>query len=245
MVRLYQFPIDDWVLPNPSPFCLKLETWLRLADIPYETQPWSPMKAPLGKAPFIDHQGELVPDSSRAIAYLIEAFDVQLDADLTAEQSARSLLVQRLVEEHLYWALLYSRWVEDSGWAAYNSVVGSSMPALARPFLLPRLRRGVIRSCKAHGLGRHDRAEIIGRACADLDALATVLGDQAFIVGETPHTVDATAYAFLASFIVPDLPHPIRTHARGCDPLVAYVERVRQRCWSDRPHRRGSYSDAG
>lgn len=35
IIKLYQFT-PAWGLPNPGPFCLKLETWLRMADIPYE-----------------------------------------------------------------------------------------------------------------------------------------------------------------------------------------------------------------
>ena len=35
MVLLHQFP-RIWGLPNASPFCLKLETWLRMAGIEYQ-----------------------------------------------------------------------------------------------------------------------------------------------------------------------------------------------------------------
>ena len=60
-VKLYQFP-SAWGLPNPSPFCMKLEVFLRLAEIPYEIVTWpDPRKAPKGKLPFIEHEGNRSP----------------------------------------------------------------------------------------------------------------------------------------------------------------------------------------
>lgn len=37
VVYVYQFP-RSLVIPSLSPYCLKLETWLRLADINYEVK---------------------------------------------------------------------------------------------------------------------------------------------------------------------------------------------------------------
>ena len=37
MITLYQFP-SRGNLPNPSPFCMKLETYLRMAGLIYETR---------------------------------------------------------------------------------------------------------------------------------------------------------------------------------------------------------------
>ena len=34
-IKLFQFP-HMFGIPNLSPFCCKLETWLRIAQIPYE-----------------------------------------------------------------------------------------------------------------------------------------------------------------------------------------------------------------
>lgn len=232
MVLLHQFLTRDWVLPNASPFCLKLETWLRLAGVEYEQRPWSPMNAPLGKAPFIEHDGNTIPDSSRCIEYLTEALDITLDEGMTPQDHAIATLVQRTLEEHLYWGLLYSRWLEDRSWDSYKHVIGENIPALVRPVLLPVLRRGVRKSAAAHGLARHDRDELIKRCTQDLDAISTILGDKDYLLGDEPRSIDATLYAFLAEFAVPPVEHPIRDHLLQDARLVGYVDRMKTRCWS-------------
>jgi glutathione S-transferase len=49
-------------IPNPSPFCMKLETWLRMTRIPFEiVRVVDPRKGPKGKVPWIEDQvGRLV-----------------------------------------------------------------------------------------------------------------------------------------------------------------------------------------
>ena len=50
MIELYQFP-RAFGLPNPIPFCMKVETYLKLTGLPYEVKDTDPRKAPLGKLP--------------------------------------------------------------------------------------------------------------------------------------------------------------------------------------------------
>ena len=38
MIQLYQFE-PAFGLPNASPFCMKVETWLRMAALPFEVPP--------------------------------------------------------------------------------------------------------------------------------------------------------------------------------------------------------------
>ncbi|MCP4807595.1 MAG: hypothetical protein GY913_10285 [Proteobacteria bacterium] len=51
-----------WGLPSPSPFVVKLETWLRMAEIPYHSRHLSrPPQSRSGKIPYIELvSGELV-----------------------------------------------------------------------------------------------------------------------------------------------------------------------------------------
>ena len=51
MITLHQFA-RVWDIPNLSPFCSKVETYLRMAGIPYEVADAIPPTAPKGKLPY-------------------------------------------------------------------------------------------------------------------------------------------------------------------------------------------------
>lgn len=225
MVTLFQFPSSWSPMPNPSPFCTKVEVFLRMAGVEYQVAPWSPMKAPLGKAPVIELEGELIADSGCILRRLVEHFELDLDDHLTAQQHAVGHLVRRTLEEHSYWGLLYIRWIEDGGWCTYRSVIGESVPALARPLMLPYLRRGVKQGAHAHGLSRHGREEVVRRVVADVDAITEMMGEHPFLLGDTPTTYDATAWSFLAHLAVDEMPHPLVDAVHSNARALAYVER--------------------
>lgn len=67
MITLFQFPAA-FNVPNASPYCLKLETWLRLAGLEYQVKVVSdPRKAPKGKLPYVRIEGEAIGDSEIVI----------------------------------------------------------------------------------------------------------------------------------------------------------------------------------
>ena len=71
-IRLFAFS-SGWGVPfnTAAPFPLKLETWLRMADIPYEfVVADDPNKGPKGKSPWIEHGSMRMGDSSLIIEYL-------------------------------------------------------------------------------------------------------------------------------------------------------------------------------
>jgi len=54
MIKLYQFE-PAFGLPNASPFCMKLETYLRMAGLAFEIVPRASLfKAPKDKMPYIE-----------------------------------------------------------------------------------------------------------------------------------------------------------------------------------------------
>ena len=78
---------------------------------------------------------------------------------------------------------------------------------------------------KLQGLGRHTAAEQDKLAIADINALASLLGDKAFLMGEKPCGADATVFAFVASFLTPVFDTQIRAAAER-HPNLAYKDRI-------------------
>src|SRR5499433_3905894 len=106
-IKLFHFP-RMFGIPNLSPFCCKLETWLRIAQIPYEVVDTpDPRKGPKGKLPFVEDAGVQIADTSLIVDYLAKTRGVDLDRHLALSQRAIGLLVQRTLEEHYAFVILY------------------------------------------------------------------------------------------------------------------------------------------
>ena len=83
MLTLFQFA-PAFNVPNLSPYCLKVETYLRMAGLPYQVKTLGdPRKAPRGKLPFIKLDGQVITDSAlilRALSSQGADLDAHLDA---------------------------------------------------------------------------------------------------------------------------------------------------------------------
>lgn len=231
MITLYQYA-PAMGLPNASPFCMKLETWLRMAQLPYEAPPPTLRdlgRAPKGKMPCIVDGGKTLADSTFIVDYLKATYGDHLDAWLTGEQRAVALAFQRLMEENLYWAVVHTRWMEPMGWAQTRTAFFGSMPVPLK-WIVPSLaRRGLRQQLRGHGMGRHSEEEIHAIGRRDITALTDFLGDKPYFLGDQPCTLDATAYAFLANLLWVPVESALKLHAQQYPQLHAYCQRMRER----------------
>jgi glutathione S-transferase len=231
---LFQPPMRPWGTPNFSPFCAKLEVYLRMAGIPHEVRAADLRRAPKGKIPYVQlEDGRLLGDSQLVIEELVRAHGDALDAHLDARQRAVGHAVRRMLEEGTYFTSLYFRWADDEGFRVVAPDFGKLFPALLRPFLFPVIRRQVRRSLHGQGTGRHARDEIGRLGMRDVDALATILGESEYLLGDRPSSHDATVYAFCESVLGFPYDSPVRVHARGKANLVAYRARMRARYFAE------------
>jgi len=233
MIKLYQYP-SHWDMPNLSPFCMKLETYLRMTRVPFQVVKCpDPRKAPKGKLPFIDDDGAVVADSGMIIDYLKQKYGDPLDAKLSNMQKAHALTLKRLLEEHLYWCMVYSRWIDPANWPMVKQKFFSRLPALTRDLIAWIVRRQTRRQLHMQGVGRHSHAEIYQQGQKDLEAVSAILGEQAFLMGSEPTSIDACAYGFIANILDVPVASPMLDYVKSQQNFIDYCARMKKRFYSE------------
>ncbi len=226
---VHQIP-GAWGLPTIGPFSLKLEAYLRIVGIPYKAViDATPFKGPKRKLPWIEHEGKTIGDSGFIIEYLEQRFGCNPNAGLTAAERGVALALRRLLEENLYWTLVFDRWMVDANWPLTKQTVLGLIPAPARLLIAPIARRGVKRQLMGHGIGLHSPDEIHAIAAKDIGAVADVLGDKPYLMGNTPTEIDAVAYGVLANIMLVPIASATKDAALRRTNLVDYIERIRTR----------------
>jgi glutathione S-transferase len=232
MITLYTFG-PAFGLPDPSPFVTKAELLLKMAGQPYRTDTGGFGKAPKGKLPYIEDDGVRVGDSTFIRWHLETKYGIDLDRGLSAEQRAVAWAFEKMVEDHLYWAVVDARWVDDANFRKGPAVFFQKVPAPMRPIVIALIRRQVRKSLHAHGMGRHSPDEIVRLAVRGVDSIADYLGSKPYFMGAEPTGVDATIFAFIAGVLCPHFDTPIRAAAERHDNLKRYVGRMTARYYPD------------
>jgi len=226
MIKLYTFPAA-FGLRNVSPFCLKVEMALTHLGIPFEIVEMSdPRKAPKGKLPYIDADGQIIADSELILCHLDDATEGRLYGELTPMQRAEGYAFTRLVEDHLYWIMVASRWLDESWFPNVKDGFFGFVPTLLRNVASGMARRQMRRTYDLHGLGRHSLDEQQGFARRDLAAISDVVSGQPFIVSDKLTAFDFTVAGLLAG-LIDNQPETWMTRIAADYPaLREYAERV-------------------
>ena len=230
MITLYTFG-PMFGLPDPSPFVMKALVMMKMSGLPFKTEagPKALGKAPKGKLPFINDDGKLIADSTFIRFHLEDKHGVDLDKGLTPEQRGIGWAYEKMCEDHLYWAMIDSRWMIKENFEKGPRNFFNSAPALIRPLIIAKIHRDTKRAMWGHGMGRHTREEITTLAGRDLGAIAAQLGDKKFLFGDEPHAADATVFSFVNSALCPHFESGVRTAGSQHANLVAYTKRGTER----------------
>ncbi|RDD46512.1 Failed axon connections-like protein [Trichoplax sp. H2] len=230
VILLHSFPRAPYA-PNASPYVLKLETYLRMAKIPYEVDD-SIVFGKKGKIPWVTLNDEDVADSYFIIEHVNKHFKVDLDTKLTAEQRATARVLEKTMEENTIWAtLVQNRLFDHFDESMALQKVSFMLKLFFKYYFIPNIQK----YRWGHGIGRHSFEEIRQIGAKDLRAMSVLLGDKPFFMGEEPTRVDATMFGFLTLLIFGMAPEAssYKLLHNELKNLVDFVHRMKEKFWPD------------
>ena len=225
---LYTLP-PAFGLRNVSPFCLKIEMALTHLGLPFEHRHEAdPRKAPKGKLPWLVLDGRVIPDSELILAELDRHTDGRVFGGIAPADRARGLAFTRLAEDHLYWLMVASRWLDDAWFPNIVEDFFGIAPKPLRGFVARAARRQVDRTLHLHGLGRHNLEEQKAFARDDFAALAAAVTDAPYLAGPSISAFDFAVVGLLAGILDQKPPTWINPIADEFPALRDYAERIQK-----------------
>jgi glutathione S-transferase len=188
------------VTGSMSPFCVKMDCFLRAAKIPFESKNTSIFDSPKGKIPWGRHGSEVLCDSADMIEYVVNSLskaspagepqalstreadtstclgDVILPGSMDPASRALAEAVGSMAENSLYFAAVHNRWLRDEGFAVCDQAFFRNLPPVLGPVIKAMVRKDVYNSLFGQGIARHSVEDVDRRARADVDTIARALG---------------------------------------------------------------------
>ncbi|MFT3765025.1 MAG: glutathione S-transferase family protein [Minicystis sp.] len=197
MIVLYQFEI--------SPFCDKIRRILNHKKVPYRTEEIPLLGTmttlrrinPIGKVPCIDDGGHLVADSSDIARYLEEKYPSPALYPSSPKDRALCHVLEDWADESLYFYEVRMRLTfpnnRDRTFARLTAREPAAVQKLA-PLVLPLVMR---HTAEQQGIGRKPEAMVVSEAARHCDAIAELLGESSFLIGDALTIADISVFAQL------------------------------------------------
>jgi glutathione S-transferase len=167
-----------------------------------------------------------VCDSTFIRAHIERKYELDLDEGLDSGQRAQAWAIERMLEDHLYFAMMWFRWVDAENFAKGPAHFFDRVPESDRIATRQRVQAGKLDDLRAHGIGRHPPEKVAELGIRSIDAMAALLGDRPYLFGDRCSAVDATAFGMLAAVATPFFVSPLRAGLERHDTLRAYIDRM-------------------
>jgi glutathione S-transferase len=100
------------------------------------------------------------------------------------------------------------------------------VPGLVLPLVLMRVRKMMLRQLHSQGMGRWSSEQVAEHGISGYGAVAAFLADKPYVLGDKPSALDATAFGFLHTLLVPPFATPAKDFVASQPNLVAYHQRM-------------------
>jgi glutathione S-transferase len=231
MITLYSYPTLFGVADNNG-YGLKVFAFMRLTRVPFTHEHiFDASAAPRAQLPYMVDDGDVIGDSSIIIDHLINKYGLAIDAALGVHELRLNLLLTRLLDD-LYWVMSYSRWKDDRFWPSFQKALLGEHPSLTE-VALAKAREFNFQRYHFQGIGRYAPEDVYARGLADLDVLASVISAEGYVHGETPTSIDASIYGFIANINFYDIDTPLKQFVSSQPNLVRHCLAIHEAVMRD------------
>ena len=180
--------------------------------------------------PWITYKGKHIPDSQLIIEYLNEEHKIDMNAHLSDEQKAVSLAYRTMIEDGLFWVIVYRR-VIDKDRNGYDNLV-TYFEALVGKSLMLKILGKFMKSkfskiAYNQGISRYDIDVIYRKGTEMIYSILDKLGNKPYFFGDKISEIDVVIYAFLSGIY--SMPFCWKNDA-GCLPkpniVSEYIKRI-------------------
>ncbi|XP_068934336.1 metaxin-1 [Petaurus breviceps papuanus] len=224
-----------WGLPSVDLESLVVLTYARFTGAPLKvhkiTNPW---RSPSGTLPALRTSDAGVISQPHKIITHLRKQKYNADYDLSARQGADTLAFMSLLEEKLLPVLIHTFWADAKNYVELTRKwYAEAMPFPLNLFLPGRMQKKHLERlqllCGEQRPMEEEEVEkeLYQEARECLTLLSQRLGSQKFFFGDSPASLDAFVFSYVALLLQAKLPNgKLQAHVRGLSNLCAYCAHI-------------------
>nr|XP_011415523.3 metaxin-1 [Crassostrea gigas] len=232
----------DWGLPSIDYNCLAIEAYCRFSGIPLKvTQGNNPLKSPSGSLPVFRDGNTTKCDIIKIFDYLKEqncGNDVSMSRKIQADNKAYICLL----EEKLKPAFLHSWWLDANAYTETTRPLFAKASGFPLSLYVTKKMQSSASDAVYTPLQKQDITEqeidklIYKDAKECINHLSNKLGDQDFFFGDSPTSLDAMVFGYIAPLIKgPLISCQLVKHINGFSNLCNHTNRILSRFFPPTP----------
>ncbi|XP_064204576.1 metaxin-1-like [Anguilla rostrata] len=225
----------DWGLPSVDIDSLTVLAYAKFAGAPLKvhkiTNPW---RSPTGSLPALKTREEGSLSQPSKIIIHLRKQKYNADYDLSAKEGADTLAFISLLEEKLLPAVIYTFWLDSKNYVDVTRRWHAEHIPFPLNFFLPSRMHGqqlerlrLVRGDGGLEPGDDIEKELYRDALECMSLLSQRLGSHKFFFGDSPSSLDAYVFAYLAPLAKAKLPNAkLQQHLNSLDNLRHFCTNI-------------------
>lgn len=226
----------DWGLPSIDLRCLTVMAYVRFTGAPIQfTNCEGPKSLVENDLPvYVAPGDEQVKGSAQCIIQYLRSNHITADFDLSPASCADVIAYGHMLERKILPGLLYAFWVDKKNYDSFTRPwYAASLPFYYRWFIPLRMQsKAQGRIFSLFDMERISEEELESKVYENakdgLTILSNKLGDNEYLLGASPTSLDAIVFGYVATVAKIPFPNaPLHQHlVNKCPNLIDYMERI-------------------